>query len=181
MVSTWIWLKRPIQCIYTKLCEITESTNVLKCRGYFFYTRFNFRDFCILSTKYYMANPSGRAVQGVGLWPLACWDCRFESRRVMDVSYDCCVFSGIRVGLCVGLITRPESPTECGVSDCDHLTSTTSRTWPTRGCRAMEKNILFAFFIVLGTKAMDYFPIQHSLVFFCSRDLCMFTARNEMI
>ena len=24
---------------------------------------------------------SGRAVQGVGLWPLACWDCEFESRR----------------------------------------------------------------------------------------------------
>ena len=32
-------------------------------------------------TKQYAADPSGRAVKGVGLWPLACWDCGFESRR----------------------------------------------------------------------------------------------------
>jgi hypothetical protein len=35
----------------------------------------------------------------------------------MSVCYNCCVLSGR--GLCVGLITRPEIPTECGVSDYD--------------------------------------------------------------
>jgi hypothetical protein len=41
-------------------------------------------------------------------WPLACWDCGFESRRGMDVSLssECCVLSG--KGLWVGLLTRPE-------------------------------------------------------------------------
>ena len=28
-----------------------------------------------------MADPVGRAVKGVGLRPLACWDCEFESGR----------------------------------------------------------------------------------------------------
>jgi hypothetical protein len=36
----------------------------------------------------------GRAVQGVGLWPLAWWDCGFESRRehkcLSVVSIVCC-------------------------------------------------------------------------------------------
>ena len=27
------------------------------------------------------ADPSGRAVKGAGLRPLACWDCGFESRQ----------------------------------------------------------------------------------------------------
>jgi hypothetical protein len=31
------------------------------------------------------ADPDGRAVQGVGLPPLACWDCGFNSRWVMDL------------------------------------------------------------------------------------------------
>jgi hypothetical protein len=31
------------------------------------------------------ADPSGRAVYGVGLWALVCWDRGFESRRGMDV------------------------------------------------------------------------------------------------
>jgi hypothetical protein len=29
----------------------------------------------------FSAHPSGRAVYGVGLRPLACWDCGFESLR----------------------------------------------------------------------------------------------------
>ena len=48
-----------------------------------------------------------RAVKGVGLQPLACWDCGFESHRVGTyVCRECCVLSGR--GLCDGLITRPE-------------------------------------------------------------------------
>jgi hypothetical protein len=40
------------------------------------------------------ADPSGRAVFGVGLRPLACWDCGFESHRghvcLSVVSVVCC-------------------------------------------------------------------------------------------
>ena len=32
-----------------------------------------------------IADPSGRAVKGIGLWPLACWDCGFQPHRGMDV------------------------------------------------------------------------------------------------
>jgi hypothetical protein len=46
-----------------------------------------------------VADPSGRAVSDVGLRPLACWDCEFESPRGMDglslVSVVCC-----QVGVC---------------------------------------------------------------------------------
>ena len=55
-----------------------------------------------------VADPGGRAVEGVGLRPLACRDYGFESR----LAYGClslvsvCVLS--RSGLLVGLITRPE-------------------------------------------------------------------------
>ena len=48
-----------------------------------------------------------------------------------DVCYECCVLSGR--GLCVGFIPRPESPTECGVSECDLGTSGKRRPWPTGG------------------------------------------------
>jgi hypothetical protein len=55
----------------------------------------------------------------------------------MSLSCDCCVLSAR--GLCVGVITRPEESTECGVSDCDSGTSTVRSPRPTRGCRAMTK------------------------------------------
>jgi len=32
------------------------------------------------------ANPSGRAVYGIGLLPLTCWNCRFEPRRGHECS-----------------------------------------------------------------------------------------------
>jgi hypothetical protein len=58
----------------------------------------------------------GRAGQGVGLRPLANWNCAFESRRGMDVfvSYEClcCQVEVSASGR--SLIQR--SPTECYVS-----------------------------------------------------------------
>ena len=44
----------------------------------------------------------------MGLWPLASYDCGFESRlgALILVSCECCVLSGR--GLCIRLITRPE-------------------------------------------------------------------------
>jgi hypothetical protein len=53
------------------------------------------------------ADPGGRADKGVGLGPLACWDCGFESRRAHGcLSLVSVVLSG--AGLCAGLITRPD-------------------------------------------------------------------------
>ena len=45
-----------------------------------------------------------------------------------------------------------KSPTECCVSECDRETSTVTRPWPTRGCRAMkEKNYTtYDFFYING-------------------------------
>jgi predicted Zn-ribbon and HTH transcriptional regulator len=50
----------------------------------------------------------GRAIEGMCLRPLACWDCGFESRQGawMSVTCECCVWSGR--GPCVGPFTRPE-------------------------------------------------------------------------
>ena len=51
----------------------------------------------------------------VGLRPLACWDCGFESQQGTCVSVFCeCYVSGR--GLCDELITVQRSPTDCGSS-----------------------------------------------------------------
>ena len=44
-------------------------------------------------------------------------------------------------GLCVGLITRPEGTTECGVYECDLESSIMKRPLSTGGCCIM-KNIV---------------------------------------
>ena len=46
--------------------------------------------------------------EGVGLRPLPCWDCGFESRQGAWMLFccECCVLSGR--GLCEELITHPE-------------------------------------------------------------------------
>jgi hypothetical protein len=65
------------------------------------------------------ADPRGRAVYGVGLRTLACWDYGFESRWghscLSLVSILCCQVEVSATGR--SLVRR--SPTECGVSECD--------------------------------------------------------------
>jgi len=39
----------------------------------------------LLTLINWLADPSDRALYGVGLWSLACLDCGFDSRRGMDV------------------------------------------------------------------------------------------------
>jgi len=56
----------------------------------------------------------------------------------MSVSSEWCVLSD--GDLCIGLITRPESRTECGVSECDLEASIIRKLWPTRGCYAIKNN-----------------------------------------
>jgi hypothetical protein len=54
-----------------------------------------------------VVDPSGRAIYGVGLRMLACWDCGFESSRGgMNVYFENCVSSGR--SFCDELITHPE-------------------------------------------------------------------------
>jgi hypothetical protein len=69
----------------------------------------------------------------VGLRPLACCDCGFESRWghgcLSLVSAVCCQEAVSASGW--SLVQR--SPTECGVSECDGEASTMRRPWPTRG------------------------------------------------
>ena len=80
--------------------------------------------------------------RGVGLRPLACWNCGFESRRghgcLSLVSVVCCQVEVYASGW--SLIQR--SPTECDVSECDRKASTMSRPWPTRGCCAIGEKKL---------------------------------------
>jgi hypothetical protein len=54
----------------------------------------------------------------VGLQPLACWDCGFESRRGHGCLFVVSVVCLSGRGLCDGLITRPEESTDCVVSLC---------------------------------------------------------------
>jgi len=62
--------------------------------------------------------PSGRAVWGVGLRPLACWDCGFEYHRrhgyLSVVSVVCCQVEISAMSW--SLVQR--SPTDCGASLC---------------------------------------------------------------
>jgi hypothetical protein len=78
------------------------------------------------------ADPNGRAVYGVGLRPLACWDCGIESRRRHGcLSVMCVVWC--QVDICAsGWILVQRSPTDCVVSECDHEPSIMRRPWPTK-------------------------------------------------
>ena len=89
--------------------------------------------------KAIIADPSGHAIYGVGLRPLAYWDCGFESRwqhgclsRVSVVSCQVDVSAS-------SWSLAQRSPTERGVSECDREASIEKRPCPTGGCEAIEK------------------------------------------
>ena len=73
--------------------------------------------------------PGAAQVQGasVGLRPLACWDCGFESRRghgcLSLVSVVCCQVEVSATSR--SLVQR--NPTDCGVSECNREASTMRR------------------------------------------------------
>jgi hypothetical protein len=78
----------------------------------------------------HLADPSRRAFYRVGLRPLAYWDRRFESRW----GYWC--FPLVSVVFCQvefsasGWSLFQRNSTECGVSECDLVTSTRRGPWP---------------------------------------------------
>jgi hypothetical protein len=73
----------------------------------------------IILRQSYGADPGGRAVWGVDLRLLACWDCGFESYRghvwLSLLSVVCCQ---VEVSA-MGWLLFQKSWTECGVSECD--------------------------------------------------------------
>ena len=86
-------------------------------------------------------NTSSRAVWGVSLRPLACWDCGFESRRGNGcLSVVCHKMSAGR--LCVGPITRPEESHRFYLTESDREASRMGKSWSTRGCCDIEKKKL---------------------------------------
>jgi len=84
------------------------------------------------------SDPSDRAVQGVGLQPLTCWDCGFEFRRghgfLSVVIVACCDVEVSASGR--SLVWR--SPTECGLSVCDIETFINEEAH--EGCRIVTRN-----------------------------------------
>jgi len=72
-------------------------------------------------------------------WDFACWDSVFGSFWgqvcLFVVSVVCCQVQVSVSGR--SLVQR--SPTECGVSEFDREASIIRRSWPTRGCCALEK------------------------------------------
>jgi hypothetical protein len=105
----------------------------------FTYTLTRPKLYCILNAK--MPIRVAARSLGVGLRPLACWDCGFESRLWHGY------LSVVGVLLCqveisvTGRSVIQRSRTEFGVSECDTEASTMRRLYPTMGCRAMNKKI----------------------------------------
>jgi hypothetical protein len=94
----------------------------------------------------------------VGLRPLACWDCGFESRWghlcLSLVIVVCCC--------CVGLITRPEdSYRVCCVSECDREASIMMRPWHTGGCCAIGKKKYIYTYIKGQLSSSNVFVVTH--------------------
>jgi len=99
----------------------------------------------------------------MGLRPLACWDCGFESRRGLGclsrVSVVCCQVSGS------GRSFIQRSPTECSVPECDCEASTMRSPWPTRDWCAMKKK----YMLEVAVSFKQFFPLSvlHLLVSHC--------------
>ena len=85
---------------------------------------------------------------GMGLRPIACWDCGFESHRSHGyVCVECCVLSGR--GLCDELITRPvESYWPWYVFVCDLETLWMRKPWPALGRSATRGEYIYIYNIM---------------------------------
>jgi hypothetical protein len=96
------------------VCTSASTVGVYTYIRLYTYTK---RYYNIVLVYIMYANPSDRAVSGVGLQPFACWDSGFESRRghgcLCLVSVVCCQVEVSATGW--SLIQR--STTECGESN----------------------------------------------------------------
>jgi hypothetical protein len=77
-----------------------------------------------------VSDSSGSAVKGVGLRPLACWDCGFDSRRQhASLSVVSVMFCQVEV-----------SESGCGENECDREASTGKRSTATRETFVLKGN-----------------------------------------
>jgi len=136
----------------------------------------------MLVSKCCGAGHSSRAVSGVGLRPLACWDCGFESRRGMNVFVECCLLSGS--GLCDGLITRPEESYRlwCVVL-CDLETSWMRRPLPALGRSATGRKrcnywCLYACVDRTGWTVLNYKPGRLFRLYFVKKEVIFGRMKN---
>jgi hypothetical protein len=75
----------------------------------------------------------------VGLHPLVCWYCGFESSRGHGcLSLVSAVFCQVEVSASARSLVQ-RIPTECGVFGCDREASIMRRPRPTGGCCSMER------------------------------------------
>jgi hypothetical protein len=87
------------------LLNSLSPNGALRCLQQQFYT-FKFRLPDLNSHFISSADPSDRAVYGVSLRPIACWECGFESGRGHGYMFVISVLTGTRP--CEWLITRPK-------------------------------------------------------------------------
>ena len=97
-----------------------------------------------IEIKYSEPSGSKPFLKSIGLQPLACWDCGFESQWghgcLSVVSVVCCQ---VERGLCDELITRPEESYRLWRNVmCDPETSWMRRPWPSGGCRPRNKQFI---------------------------------------
>jgi hypothetical protein len=77
-------------------------------------------------------------------WPLACWDCGFESRRGRGCLFlVIAVFYQLEISASSGTLVH-RSPMDCGVSACDRETSIMGWPPPTTGCCTMGEKMVQA-------------------------------------
>ena len=92
-----------------------------------------------LLTLYCRYDRRGPAVCGVGPWPIAFWDCGFESHLGNGgVSLVSVVYCQVEVSAS-GWSLVQRSPTECCLSERDCEASLMRRPWPARGLLRFKK------------------------------------------
>ena len=115
------------------------------------------------------ATPSGRAVQGVGLWPLACWHYGFGSRWSHGcLSVVIVMYCQVEVSV-LALSLAQRSPTEWGVTECDRGAAIMGRPWLTRGCCAMGSGDCLCFDLLscMCVCVLFYFILLYCLFNYC--------------
>jgi hypothetical protein len=117
----------------------------------------------------------------MGLRPLACWDCGFESRRGHGCLYLVSVVCSRVEVSASGWSLVQRSLTECGVSDRDRERPLTKRPWSTRGCCVMGRKInssLAKFELILST-GFSLIRVGPSDGFFCENWWIFWFQKNK--
>jgi len=115
---------------------------------------------------WFLADSIGCAAKGVGLRPLSCWDCGFESYR----GYRCLsvvgiVFCQVEISA-TGRSQVQRSCVECDVSECDLGTSTIRMSRPTTSVDLLKSMILIINNLVSFNDIRKFFVVteKHSFV-----------------